>query len=110
MGNQGKFDYMVKEELKNFKKIYPHIKYSVMLAYMPSKRDEFDSTDYSDTFFPDELTNVPPRYAVDRRNRIMLEKADVVVLYVSTVVGGAAKWGEAAKKKNKEIINIYDFI
>ena len=35
VGNQGGFDSIVYSELKKLAEIYPHIDYSVVLAYMP---------------------------------------------------------------------------
>ncbi|MCQ2451103.1 MAG: hypothetical protein MJ080_03915 [Clostridia bacterium] len=106
VGNQGGFDFLVKKELKELTAIYPHIKYSVVLAYMPEKRDEFDITDYSDTMYPDGLESVPRRFAIDKRNRMMIEWSDIVVTYVCYSGGGAAKFKEIAERQGKEVINL----
>ena len=105
VGNQGKFDSMVHSELKELSKAYSHIRYSVVLAYLPKKKD-FDLTDFSDTVYPDGLENVPPRFAIDKRNRLMLDWSDVVVTYVCTSIGGAAKFKELAENKGKRVINL----
>ena len=76
-----------------------------MLAYLPKKKD-FDLTDFSDTVYPDGLENVPPRFAIDKRNRLMLDWADVVITYVCTSIGGAAKFKELAENKGKRVINL----
>ena len=106
VGNQGGFDSMVKKELKELTVIYPHINYSVVLAYIPGKRDEFDTDDYSDTMYPDGLECVPRRFAIDKRNRMMIEWSDIVVTYVCYSGGGAAKFKEIAEKKGKQVINL----
>lgn len=108
VGNQGGFDYMVKEELKKLSKIYPHIKYSVVLAYMPSILDEFNTTDYSDTIYPDGLETTPQKFAIDKRNRMMIEWSDIVVTYVCYSIGGAAKFKEIAERRGKLVINLFD--
>lgn len=107
VGNQGSFDNMVRRELKELTKIYPHIGYSVVLAYMPGKRDGADLADYSDTVYPDGLENVPRRFAIDKRNRMMIDRSDIVVTYVCCS-GGAAKFKEIAERKGKEVINLFD--
>ncbi len=107
VGNQGGFDTMVRKELKKLTEIYPHIKYSVILAYIPGKRYEFDTEDYSDTIYPDGLENVPPRFAIDKRNCMMLEWSDIVVTYVCSCCGGAAKFKELAEKKGKQVVNLF---
>ena len=47
VGHQGRFDAYVHGELKKLKQEYPQINYAVVLAYVPSKKDEYD--EYSDT-------------------------------------------------------------
>ena len=105
VGYQGGFDSMVRKELKNLTEKYSHIKYSVVLAYLPKKRDEVDIADYSDTVYPDGLEVVPPRFVIDKRNLMMIEWSDIVVTYVCRS-GGAAKFKEIAEKKGKQIINL----
>ena len=106
VGNQGRFDSMVLSELKKLKEAYPHIDYSMVLAYMPGKKQDNEFVDYEHTIYPDGLETVPPRFAIDKRNRIMVEWADIVVTYVIGSGGGAAKFKELAEKKKKTVFNI----
>ena len=106
VGDKGNFDHMVRKQLRRLAQEYDGIRYDVVLAYMPGKTSEWDKQEDIDTIFPDELTRVHPRYAIDRRNRWMLERADVVVAYVLRSVGGAAKFKELAEKKGKRVINL----
>lgn len=104
MGNQGSFDSMARATVSELQKQYSNINYRVMLAYMPKNGDiEIPNSVYSEG-----LENVPPRFAIDRRNKIMLEKSDYVIVYVISSVGGAAKFYRMAEKKRKVTINIYD--
>lgn len=107
VGNQGRFDSIVKSELRKLKENYPFIKYSVVLAYLPREKKDFDITDYSNTVYPDGLENVPPRFAIDKRNRLMIDWSDIVVAYVYGTIGGAAKYKEIAEKKGKQVINLF---
>ena len=106
VGNQGSFDSIVKTTLKKLKQQYSHINYAVVLAYMPGKAEKTDNFDYSVTIFPDGLENTPPKYAIVKRNRWMIDQADVVITYINRNFGGAAKFQELAKKKNKIVINL----
>lgn len=108
VGNHGKFDSMVRDTLKQLKIIYPHINYAVILAYMPGKKNPLIYQDGSDTVFPVELTNIPPKYAIIKRNQWMLKQSDYVVVYVTHAWGGAAQWKALAEKKGKTIINLAD--
>ena len=62
VGNQGRFDAIVRGVLRELKKEYPQINYAVVLAYMPGKQTEYD--DYSDTMLPEGIESVHPRYAI----------------------------------------------
>lgn len=106
VGNHGGFDSMVRKNLSDLKNDYPHINYAVVLAYMPGKRDEFDDKDYSDTIYPDGLESTPPKYAISKRNRWMIEKSDYAVTYVKSSIGGAAQFKKLAEKKGKKVINL----
>lgn len=105
VGDQGEFDRMAKTELKKLTKIYPHIRYSVVLAYLPKK----DNGDLENTIYPDGLENTPLRFAIDRRNRMMIGWSDAVITYVCHSFGGAAKYENIAKKKGRWVINLFDF-
>jgi hypothetical protein len=83
---------------------YPHISYSVVLAYMPTKRNEYD--DYSDTMLPEGIETVPKRFAISWRNKWMLRQSDYVVTYITHSWGGAAQFAELAERKGKTIINL----
>ena len=107
VGNHGNFDYLVRKNLKSLKLKYPQIEYAVVLAYMPSKKSERDFMDYSDTIYPCGLECTPPKYAIIKRNKWMLDKADYVITYVTTTnVGGAAQFKSLAEKKGKTVINL----
>lgn len=98
VGNQGGFDFMVRNTLKKLKAEYPHVNYSVVLAYLPVKRDEYG--DFSES--------VPRKFAIDRRNKWLVDTSDYVVAYIARSCGGAAKFYELAEKHKKKVINLYD--
>lgn len=109
VGNHGNFDSLVKITLKKLKQQFPHIDYAVVLAYIPIKRNELDYKYYLDTIIPDGIENTPPKYAIIKRNRWMIDNSDMVVAYVKYIVGGAAKFKDLAEKKGKIVINIADY-
>ena len=100
--NQGHFDSIVRNTLKELKEKFPHIRFYVVLAYMPKDNllDDFE------TIYPEGLEKTPPKYAIDKRNRWLVEKADTVITCVNLPFGGASKFKELAEKKNKRVINI----
>ena len=107
VGNQGGFDYLVQKQLKILKEKYKYINYGVALAYVPSKKEEYDRLKYDIAFLPQGVEEGPIKFAIDRRNRWMIKNSDYVVTCVRGVGGGAAKYKEIAERKGKIIINIF---
>ena len=104
VGNQGRFDAIVRDVLRELKKEYPQINYAVVLAYMPGKKTEYD--DYSDTMLPEGIESVHPRYAISWRNNWMLRQSDYVVTYITHSYGGATQFAKKAKLSGKKVIEI----
>lgn len=104
LGDKGAFDSIATECVVELTKEYTHIKYSIMLAYMPGKKDPFAKYP-ENTVYPEGLEKVPPKYAIIGRNKIMAEKSDYAVVYIYHL-GGAASATEYADKKGVKIINI----
>ena len=102
VGNHGNFDRMVLSVLKELHDLYPQIHYAVALAYLTQNTYE----DYSNTVYPESIESVPKRFAIDFRNKWMLQQADIVIAYIRRSIGGAAKFTEMAKKRGKEVIDI----
>lgn len=102
VGNNGNFDRLVLTALLKCSKKIPNIEYCVVLAYMPK-----NSVFYYPTIFPEELVNIPKRYAIPYRNKYMIENSDFVITYVSRHFGGAYSSFKKAQKMNKTVINLY---
>ena len=106
VGNNGCYDKAVYKILLELKKnIFPAINIYLVLAYLP-KKDEFDTTDYTYSIYPEEIEKVPPRLAIIYRNNYMLDRCNYVITYVKSPVGGASKFKELALKKQKNVIEI----
>lgn len=106
VGNQGAFDSMVLKALRELKKKYFHISYSVVLAYVPGKQQEYEPYSPAETFLPEGVEVVPKRFAVSWRNRWIVKKSDIVICYITHSWGGAAQFAEYAEKQGKEVINL----
>ncbi|MBP3411014.1 MAG: hypothetical protein J6M10_08475 [Clostridia bacterium] len=101
VGHQGKFDRLALAALQQVATQYPHIRYTVVLAYLPTRRDA--SWQSTDTLVPDGIENVPKRFAISYRNRWLVEHANVVIAY-ALYRGGAMQFVELAQKKGKRIV------
>ncbi len=105
VGNQGDFDKMVRRQLLELKEIYP-IKLEIVLAYLPNEKNVNSEEKEIDTIFPEGIEKVPRKFAINYRNKWMIEQSDYVVTYVKHTIGGAAEFKEYSEKKNKKVINI----
>ena len=103
VGNNGNFDTLVRRQLENLSQTYP-ITYNVVLAYLPTKKSEYD--DYTNTILPEGIETVPKRFAISYRNKWMVEQSDVVVTYVTHSFGGAWQFKVLAEKQGKMIIEL----
>ena len=103
VGNQGGFDAMVRTLLAEFE-LTCGIRYEVVLAYMPKKEDPL--YDPNHTVLPEGIEAVPPRFAIEYRNKWMIDQSDIVITYVHRSFGGAAKFKKLAEKRNKMVIQI----
>lgn len=106
VGNNGQFDAHVRRILRQLQSVYPFIKYAVVLAYLPTETSANEN--YTDTLYPEGMEEGPPRFAIERRNKWMLNEADYVICYVRYAWGGAYKFSSLAKRRGKNVINLCD--
>ncbi|MBO5892618.1 MAG: hypothetical protein J6Q30_07930 [Oscillospiraceae bacterium] len=104
VGHQGRFDGMVHSCLKSLRGQYPHIRYSVVLAYLPTEKRVFE--EFMDTVYPEGIEEIHPKYAIDWRNRYLIRQADVCLCYVNRAWGGAHKYACMAKCQGLRVINL----
>ena len=102
LGGYGAFDSMAAKAVRELKSTYPHIRSTLVLAYLDR---DYNEDLYDDTIFP-PLEGVPLRYSISQRNRWMVDTADVVVSYVIHSYGGAATTLRYAEQKKKQIIHL----
>ena len=103
VGNNGNFDTMVRRQLEYLSQTYP-ITYNIVLAYIPTKKSEYDS--FTNTLLPEGIETVPKRFAISYRNKWMIEQADVIVTYVTHSFGGAAQFKALAQRQGKTVIEL----
>ena len=100
VGTHGNFDRMVASVLSELSETRA-FRFYVVLAYLPAEK-ESPCADH--TILPNGIENIPPRFAINYRNKFMIEAADIVVTYVKHSWGGAAKYKRLAEKKNRRVI------
>ena len=100
LGGYGGFDRMALTVVNKAKEAHPGVRAILVLPYLDRSMD-LDA--YDGSIYP-PLEKVPRRYAISRRNRWMVDQADVVVAYVIHEWGGAATTLRYAEAKKKTII------
>ena len=105
VGNNGAFDRLAQKALLSLKKKYPGINCFTVLAYIPGEKTPFDRPPLLETIYPDGLEKVPMRYAINHRNRWMLERSSFVVAYPSPF-GNSSKLAAKARLSGKTVIDI----
>ena len=100
LGGYGEFDRMALSVVNKTKEAHPDVRAILVLPYLDRSMD-LDA--YDGSIYP-PLEKVPRRYAISRRNRWMVDQADVVVAYVIHEWGGAATTLRYAEAKKKTII------
>ncbi len=102
VGHNGGFDSSVKQILKELKKQYTDIRYTVVL----SRLDKY-LTEKNETVFPDGIENALPRFKIIYRNNWMINNSDIVITYVrNSLTNGASSFTDIARRKGKRIISI----
>ncbi len=104
VGNHGTFDTLVYSVLQELSCIYPQIRYTVVLAYLPQKQAPLQTADPSHTMLPDGIETVPRRFAISYRNKWMLKQSDFVITYITHSYGGAAQFAQQAQRQKKTVL------
>ena len=105
VGNHGQFDAMVFSCLQDLDKVYPEISYSVALAYLPTRKEEYDIY-HGRSFYPEGQEIGPAKFAIERRNRWMIDASDCCLCYINHTWGGAYKFARMAKNRGLQVINL----
>lgn len=114
LGGYGDFDIICALACRELKQEHDFIEIVYVTPYFnlsdQVKINEMQNCGLYDTSIYPPLENVPPRFAILRRNEWMMSTADLVITYVNHNYGGAFKSLQAAKRKKKKIINICDLL
>lgn len=112
VGKDGDFDQIVSSAIRRAKRHYgdQFCSHVWVLPYPTAElRDNEDAFfEYYDNIeIASDMTGVKhPKAAFQARNRMMVDRSDLVVFFVGTNHGGAYQTYQYAKKQEKTIINI----
>ena len=111
LGDYGNFDHFAYACCKEYQSTHPNVKLLFITPYISPSFQKKHLNDiqkrFDEIIYPD-IESTPPRYAILHRNRWMVEHADVLVAYITHTYGGAYQTYSHAKRKRKEIFNLFD--
>lgn len=112
IGRNGDFDQMAASVIRRLKKESDCVNASLTLilpyetAELRKNAEAFEN--YYDSIEICEASALcNPKYAIVARNRDMVDRSDMVVVYVKNKTGGAYQSLKYAEKNQKRIINLY---
>ena len=113
-GGYGDFDEICRKVSCDLKKDFENIEVVFVSPYFTVQQqrkfgDLIKNRVYDSVVYP-ELENVPLKFAINYRNRWMIERADLIIAYVDKEYGGAYNALRCAEKIKKKIINLAEKI
>ena len=109
LGGYGRFDSFALRCGRNFQNEHPCVSLVYVTPYIPAEgtggRAAQAGSEYDEIIYP-PLENVPPRYAIIHRNRYMVDRADLVIAYITRSRGGAYQTYQYAQRRGKSICNL----
>lgn len=113
IGRDGEFDLLTASAIRRAVKQYGYGNTSLILVlpYMKAKyRDnEKEYLDYYDEIeICPESAEAHPKAAIQVRNRIMVDRSELVICCIQHKSGGAYKTVQYAEKQGKNIVNLTD--
>lgn len=114
LGGYGDFDKICAVACRELKEEYTNLRLIYVTPYLSlseqEKIKEMQRYGLCDTSIYPPIENVPPRFAILKRNEWMITNADLIIAYVNRSYGGSYKSLQVARRKNKKIINICDIL
>lgn len=110
-GGMGQFDDMAASAVRAAKCRHSGkcITLTLVLPYMSNRLNtdkEYYQSYYDQIIIPEELNTAYYKAAIQRRNRWMVDRADIVIAYICRDFGGALTSVKYAQKHGKPVINI----
>ena len=109
LGEYGNFDSFAYRCAKKFKGERTDRRLVFVTPYLSTEYRknavEYTKNRFDQVVYP-PLETVPPRYAIVRRNKWIVEQADVLIAYITHKHGGAYTMYQYAQKKEKVVFNI----
>ncbi len=109
VGRNGEFDIWSASTVKKVKREYRDDNVTLYLWLAYATLEYRENKEEFERYFDEVLvyTHSPNKWVYKNRNREMIDRSDMVIVYVDRKYGGAYEAYKYALKKNKKVINIY---
>ena len=107
-GGYGAFDWFAASCINKAKKAAHNIVNCLVVPYITSsylERISLHTKEFDEVIYP-PLENIPPKFAIIRRNEWMIDNSDLLIACVKYSWGGAARTLEYARRRGKIILLI----
>jgi hypothetical protein len=109
-GGYGAFDGLASKAIDILRERYPEraVEKDYITPYLLTEKKErvdYLKERYDEIVYP-PLENVPPKFAISRRNEWMADGCDCCIAHVTHDWGGAAKMLQYAKRRHKKIFMV----
>lgn len=105
-GGYGDFGQIVSDAIDLFRKQNPGFEFRKIFV-TPYITPEYKLNKYMKEFYDEilypPLESVPPRLAISRRNRWMIDNSDLVIVYMEDPCGNTRNWIEYAYRRRKPV-------
>ena len=110
-GGMGQFDDMGAGAVRAAKRRHPKkcITLALVLPYMLNRLNTdkaYYQSHYDQIIIPEESETAYYKAAIRRRNRWMVDRADIVIAYICRDFGGALATVRYAQKQGKPVVNL----
>ena len=113
VGREGEFDQLVTSAILRCRRRLDTANCSVTWVMPYLKADYVKNSDSYDTYYDSvevcaQSANAHPKAAIQIRNRVLVDRSDLCVFYVTHKSGGAYQTLRYAKKTNANIVNLFE--
>lgn len=108
-GGRGNFDAMAAQAVRQLKKCHTQLTLSLLLSHLPVKNNEntlYLQQQYDELVYLEGLELGLQRFAICKRNRLMVAQSDYIIFYVHKEFGGAYAALKYAKSQKKNFVNL----
>lgn len=106
VGHYGNFDMLAQKAVIAVKKVYPHIRLTLLLPYHPAQRKMTIPSGVDGTYYPFFEEKVPPRLAIVKANQHMVDRCPYLITYVTHPASNARNIQDYALQKGCIVNNV----